>query len=103
MAFYYYFNPNPNALPVPDQFQSYLPNFASLFSQNDDLCNGSYYTWTWPQNDLPPQNEGLMTAATSNAGDDMPNPSLVSPEPVPKKRRAEKTLEKEIISAKKNS
>lgn len=87
MAFYYYFNHNLNALPPADSFQTYLPNFASLFSNNEDLCNPSYFTWNWPQNEPKPQNEGLMTAATTNAGEEVPNPSLVSSEPVPKKRR----------------
>lgn len=88
MAFYYYFNPNLNPLPPTDSFQTYLPNFTSLLSNNEDFCNGSFYTWNWVQNEPKPQNEGLMTAATTSPGEEAPNISLVSSEPAPKKRRA---------------
>lgn len=87
MAFYYYFNPNLTSLPPADSFQTYLPNFASLFSNNEEFSNGSFYSWNWLQNEPKPQNEGLMTAATSNPAEEPAHTSLVNSDSFPKKRR----------------
>lgn len=49
MAFYYCFNQVMNSLSGMDQSQAYFPNFSTVFTQNEDFYNPSFYSMGWHQ------------------------------------------------------
>lgn len=103
MTFYYYYSNGINNIQSVDQVQSYLSNFTPVYQKNSEIPNSSFYTWSFPQTEICTSNEVFLPIPSSISVEEIQNPTAASSGGSSKKRRIEKTLEKEIISAKKNS
>jgi hypothetical protein len=102
MSFIFYINNGFATMAGLETYQGYYQNIGGYYSNTDEMYPSQNYPQTWPQNDVFAQNDTKVLPVTQVPKDDAPTPTPSLPLLKPK-RRMEKTLEKEILSAKKNS
>lgn len=103
MSFVFYID-NGFANVATEQYPNFYQNIIGFYQHFEEMFPTTNYTMTWPQNDqlsICCQNiTNLSTISKDNCQSNSPIPMATAPK---YKRRIEKSLEKEILSAKKNS
>ena len=104
MAYYIYLNSGNNSYNPLQQFQGYYCSISSLYQTTEDFINSSLYTLPWTQTEFFKQNQNAFTLTNTLSTETTQIITTAKPVDQEKsKKRAEKTLEKQILSAKKNS
>lgn len=104
MSFIFYINNGFTTMASVEQFQGYYQNLGSFYSNSDELYVASTYPQTWTQSEVYTQCDTIASQSNQPAKEDSQNPvQRPQSHPLKPKRKIEKTIEKEILSAKKNS
>lgn len=104
MSFIFYINNGFANIATIEQFQGYYQNISGYYPNNEEIYSYNSYPQTWTQNELFSQNDHKTALPTQLPREDTPEAQQKEKASTARpKRRMEKTLEKEILSAKKNS
>ena len=103
MAFFYYFTSGFNAAESINQTQVYYSQSPLQYQNSLEITNGPYSPWAIPENQNLVKYEPVYTISTSVPVEEVQSSSSGRERGPVEKRRIEKNLEKEIVSARKNS
>ena len=87
-----------------EQFQGFYQNLSYIPSNTEEFYPSTNFQKTWTQSELFTQADSVILNTALPTKDEtyfaQPSPAIASEKP---KKKMEKTIEKEILSAKKNS
>ena len=103
MNFFYFCNAGFTPITIDQEGGPYFTALSPYYQNSFENINSHLISWNIQQPDTLRQNQILIPIDNAFQPQEIQNTQLSTPESPVKKRRSEKTLEKEIVSAKKNS